>query len=143
MAVARLVMPAPQISTAPSPDLGAVVGFPVWLWTPPSQWEPITATASVPGISVTATAQLRHITWDMGDGQQVVCTVPGKEWTPALNGANGSPDCGYTYSQQGRMTVTATALYDITWRGAIAGSDTLERSSSIALAVSEIQVVIR
>lgn len=60
-----------------------------------------------------------------------------------MNGANGSPDCGYTYSQQGERTVTATALYDISWSGAISGSDTLERSSSIGLAVSEIQVVIR
>ena len=141
MAVARLVMPVPEIGTAPAAEFGAVVGLPVWLWTPAAQWEPQTATAAVPGISVTATATLRHVTWDMGDGQQVTCTVPGKVWTPALNGANGSPDCGYTYSTQGAKTVTATALYDITWTGAVSGSTVMDRSSSIDLAVREIQVV--
>ena len=72
-----------------------VVGVPLWLWTDvtPQTWGPNSATASVPGLAVTATAEATRIVWDMGDGNQVTCGNPG---TAYYRGAPvDSPTCEY------------------------------------------------
>ena len=57
------------------------VGLPAWMWVgnpdDPQAWGPYTVSKDVNGIAVQATARPVHVTWDMGDGTQVVCDGPG------------------------------------------------------------------
>ena len=39
-----------------------------------------------------------HITWDMGDGTEVVCNTAGTPYKPEF-GRKDSPDCGHTYKK--------------------------------------------
>ncbi len=142
----RLTGPAIGLSIE-SGDTG-LVGVPLWLWTQvtPTTWGPNSATASVPGMSVTARAQATRIVWDMGDGHSVTCEGPGTEWTP---GAVESPTCDHTYemSSAGQpgdaYEVTATATWAVTWSGGgTSGSLTVTRTSTTSVRIGELQVLV-
>ena len=62
----------------------------------PSARSPTSASAG--GITVTATAKVLDITWDMGDGTEVVCDTAGTPYKPEF-GRKDSPDCGHTYKK--------------------------------------------
>ena len=87
-AIRRLQLLGPEIGMAPPPTSTGLVGVPVWLWTAvtPATWGPTSATASVPGLSVTATARADHIVWDMGDAHSVTCANPGTPYRQSLGG---------------------------------------------------------
>jgi hypothetical protein len=146
-AVNALNIKGPQIGSAPRVDGSGLVGLPVWLWTEvtPETWGPLTATAAVPGLSVTATATGTSIVWDMGDGHSVTCDGAG---TPYDGRASGSPTCGYRYTTSsrsmpgGRYTVTGTTTWTIAWTGG-GQSDTLTvtRASTTTIQIDELQVV--
>jgi hypothetical protein len=117
----------------PGPGKTGLVGLPTWLWVDatPASWGPATATAAVPGLSVTATAVVDRITWTMGDGATVTCTSPGAPYTPA-RGALSSPDCGHTYVRPGVYTVTASTHWSVTWaRGGQTGTLEATRTTSV------------
>lgn len=114
------------IAPEPGPDSVGLVGMPVWMWAKAPNdhtFGPITARASAGGITITATAKVLRVTWDMGDGTEVVCTTAGTPYTPTY-GRKNSPDCGHTYKQSSAhepgetYTVTATSSWVITWSGA-------------------------
>jgi hypothetical protein len=114
------------IAPEPGPDSVGIVGMPVWLWVQGPNahtYGPATASASAGGITVTATARVRQITWDLGDGTQVVCRGAGTPYQPSY-GNKQAPDCGHVYDKSsahqpsGRYTVTATSDWVITWQGA-------------------------
>src|SRR6266511_1777135 len=92
---ARLTLPDVAIRVNPSGD--QLVGLPSWLSLDPASWRPQSATASVPGISVTATATPIQAVWSMGSGDSVVCHGPGTPWRPGTDPMAASPDCGYRY----------------------------------------------
>ncbi|MFE5327251.1 ATP/GTP-binding protein [Embleya sp. NPDC056575] len=117
-ASAQILLDAPTVHLTPGPGKTGLVGLPTWLWVDatPTSWGPTSATAAVPGLSVTATATVDHIVWDMGDGTRVTCTTPGTPYT-AAEGAHPSPNCGHTYTHPGVRTVTATTYWTITWSG--------------------------
>jgi hypothetical protein len=114
------------IAPEPGPDSIGLVGMPVWMWAkaPNDQtFGPITESASAGGITITATAKVLHVTWNMGDGTEVVCDTVGTPYTPSY-GRRDSPDCGHTYQKSSAhetddaYTVTATSSWVITWSGA-------------------------
>lgn len=72
-------LPAPKASVNPSPR--AVVNLPEWLWIDPTIWHDVSVTATVGGVTATATAVPSSVRWAMGDGSTVVCDGPG---TPYL-----------------------------------------------------------
>lgn len=128
IAVKKLNLTAIQIGIAPKPGPNSVglVGMPVWMWaaTPNAHnVGPISATASAGGITITATAKVLGISWEMGDGTTVICHSAGTPYQ-ASYGQKASPDCGHTYTKSswrqpgGRYTVTATSDWAITWSGA-------------------------
>jgi hypothetical protein len=150
-AVRRLGIRGPAIGMEPPPGKHGRVGLPVWLWTrrSPRTWGPASATASVPGLSVTATARGTQIVWRMGDGHQVACHGPGTPYRAAFGGQS-SPDCGYVYSEPstllpgGVYRVTATTTWRVDWAGGgESGTLTVQRSSSTTTAIGEIQVLIQ
>lgn len=140
------------IAPEPGPDSIGLVGMPVWLWAkaPTSHTlGPITASASAAGITITATAKVLHITWDMGDGTEVVCDTAGTPYKPEY-GRKDSPDCGYTYKLSSARetddayTITATSSWVITWAGAgqtgTIRLDGLNRSTRIRIGEAQVLV---
>jgi hypothetical protein len=143
-AISMLHLGAPEIGMAPTPgSKGGLVGLPVWMWTTKDDntWGPKSATASIPGESVTATATVENIVWDMGDGNSVTCTTPGTPYSTAY-GADPSPDCGYRYATTGTFTVTATTTWDVNWSGGgKQGEITVTRPASVQVTIGELQSV--
>jgi hypothetical protein len=117
----RLRLPDPAVAASPVGD--QLVNLPTWLWLD-GGWAPIEATASVPGVSVTARAVPESATWVMGDGSEVVCRGPGTPYAPGADAASSSPDCGHTYrlSSAGEpgevFTASVTVSWTVTWSGA-------------------------
>jgi hypothetical protein len=147
-AVDQMALVGPAIGITVTPDKTGLVGVPVWLWTAvsPTTWGPNTATASVPGLSVTATARATQIAWDMGDGTVRVCKGPG---TAYVAGGVHSPTCEHVYvaSSAGQPNdayrVTATATWEVTWTGGgTSGTLTVTRSSSTTVRIGELQVLV-
>jgi hypothetical protein len=117
----RLRLPDPAVAASPVGD--QLVNLPTWLWLD-GDWAPVEATASVPGVSVTARAVPESATWSMGDGSEVVCRGPGTRYAAGRDPASPSPDCGHTYrtSSAGRpgetFTVSVSVDWTVTWSGA-------------------------
>jgi hypothetical protein len=146
-AVSQLGIPNLQIDASPAVGADQLVGLPTWLWLEPDGWHPITATAAVPGESVTATATPTSVTWNLGDGTSMVCQGPGTPYTTADASGAPSPTCGYTYrtSSAGQpndtFAVTATVSWSVSWAG---GGQTgtvpaLENTASTALRVAQVE----
>ncbi|MGQ4487704.1 ATP/GTP-binding protein [Streptomyces sp. 372A] len=148
-AMDRMTLRGPDIGIAPRPGSTGVVGMPVWMWTEvgAETWGPNRASASVPGLTVTATARAEKIVWNMGDGTSVTCTSAGTPYTKAY-GRKKSPDCGHTYRttsarQSGqKFAVTATTTWNVHWEGGGQSGDlTATRSSRTTARIGEVQVV--
>lgn len=145
---ARLNLPHVVIKLNP-PDV-QLVHLPIWLTLDHSSWTQQSATASVPGVSVTATARPVKAVWSMGDGGSVVCAGPGTAWQPGMDPAATSPDCGYTYRRSsagaagGRFAVTVAVTWEVTWAGGGASGTIpgLTTTSTVRVPVQESQAVI-
>lgn len=149
-AIDRLPLTGPAIGMTPRPGTLGLVGLPVWMWTEvsPATWGPASATASVPGLSVTATAQATQIVWAMGDGHSVSCRGPGTPYLAEF-GNRMSPTCGYRYSLSsareagGAFRITATTTWDVRWSGGGAsGQATVTRTSATTARIGEMQVLV-
>ncbi len=122
-AVQQLPFPGLTIDASPSTASDQLVGLPTWLWLDPIKWHPITATAAVPGESITATATPMAVTWDLGDGNSMTCQGPGTPYLAAKSPDEPSPTCGYTCSTSSAdqpysaFIVTATVLWSVAWVG--------------------------
>ena len=102
---------------------------------------PITRTASARGYTVTATAEVTKIVWNMGDGQSVTCTGPGTPYADSF-GKKSSPTCGHTYTRQGRYTVSATSYWTVAWSGiGETGVIPIDFTSTTAITMGESQVI--
>jgi len=149
-AIARLALSGPDIGFAPAPGNVGLVGLPVWMWTRvrAGTWGLVSATASLPGVAVTANALAEKIVWDMGDGQAITCNGPGTPYSQRSS-STISPTCGYSYrtssaAQPGHAyRVRATTTWAISWRGgASSGQTTQTRSSTVQVQIGELQVLV-
>ena len=125
-------MTAINVGLAPTPleDNGksmGVIGVPVWMWVknPTAEtYGPLTTSASAGGITVTVTATVESVDWDMGDGSSSISCGKGSQYNSSVDGTKQSPDCGYTYQKTSwdqpnhEYTVTARAYWRIDWTGA-------------------------
>lgn len=147
-AVKHLRLPAPQIRLSPDSGSRQVVHVPTWMWVDESVWTPRRATASLAGLSVTAVGTPTRVSWSTGDGGSRTCGK-GTPWTPGMNPASASPDCGHTYTSPSRSaaggtyTVTATITWRITWSGGgTSGSEPdLTSTASVPVQVVEASAV--
>ncbi len=146
-AVERMNLRSPRVGATPLPssDAVSVIGLPTWLWVDNADergWGPITRSASAGGVTVTATARVSKVVWDMGDGNRVTCRNAGTEWTPA-KGDGDSPTCGYRYETPGMHTITATTFWRVGWSGAgQSGTITFDMAGSRSLDVVELRAVV-
>jgi hypothetical protein len=121
MARRQLRLPVPSIAANPAGD--QLVNLPTWMWLS-GGWGPVSATASVPGVSVTAVATPVSVAWSMGDGATVTCSGAGTPFQPVGDPKAPSPDCGHTYrtssaGQPGHVfPVAATVHWTVAWSGA-------------------------
>ncbi|WP_257042316.1 ATP/GTP-binding protein [Streptomyces sp. TLI_55] len=149
-AVDRMLLTGPDIA---SPRAGGtyVVGMPMWMWVneSPTTYGPNSASASLAGVTVTATAKVTKIDWAMGDGSTVTCQGAGTAYA-ASYGKQESPTCGHTYARtsasqsDGKYAVNAIATWTVDWQvngGGEAGQFTEVRQTNVAVAVGEVQVV--
>lgn len=145
IAVSRLALPSPRIELSPPPPAPQLVNLPMWLWVDEATWGQREATASVPGLSVTATATPTVAEWSTGDGGSRTCEGAGTPWEPGMDPEAASPTCGYTYTTSsadapgGAYTLTATVTWEISWvGGGTSGTvDPLSTSSSTQVVVAE------
>ncbi len=145
-AIATMNLRPVSIGIVPEDIPGSVglVGMPVWMWaTSPDQqsWGPITRTASAGGVTVTATATVGRVRWQMGDGSVVVCTDPGTVYEDRF-GKSDSPTCGHTYQRQGTYTVSAESQWSVAWSGmGQSGTIPITLSDSTTITIGELQVL--
>lgn len=145
-AIARMNLRPVTIGIVPEDRPGSVglVGMPVWLWAEsPDQhsWGPITRSASASGVTVTATAKVRHVRWQLGDGSVVVCTGPGTEYQNRF-GKSDSPTCGHRYRKQGTYTVRAESQWSVSWSGmGASGTIPISLTDSAVITIGELQVL--
>jgi hypothetical protein len=148
---ARSMLRLPQVRVVFSPRGDQLVGLPTWLSVDPASWREQSATASVPGVSVTATARPQQAVWQLGDGSSVVCAGPGTVWTAGTDPRAASPDCGHLYTRSSAgmpgdaYPVTVTVTWAVTWAGAgqtgtVAG---LTTTGAVQVRVAEIQTLIK
>lgn len=143
-----MVLRAPEIGIVPEDEPGRVgiIGLPTYMWVAdpgPSTWGPITRTAAAGPWSVTATASVERIDWDMGDGTVVTCTTVGTPYVDAYQ-EQPSPDCGHTYTEDGDYTVTATSYWVIEWTGlGQSGTINFDVSDSTGITMGEVQVIVQ
>ncbi|MGW3960125.1 hypothetical protein ACWED2_09895 [Amycolatopsis sp. NPDC005003] len=144
---AQLRLPAPRIEANPLAE--KLVNLPTWLWVGRDSWGTRQATASVPGVSVTAVATPTSVSWSMGDRQNVSCSGPGTPYSAAAEPTAASPDCGHTYRRSSaavagqHFAVTATVHWTVTWSGAGAGGTfpDMTTSATAAFRVVEVQAL--
>ncbi|WP_406088249.1 ATP/GTP-binding protein [Streptomyces virginiae] len=150
-AVDKMRLRPPAIGITPNPGGKGVVGMPVYMWTEtgPETYGPNVASASIGPVSVTATARVSKIVWNMGDGKTVTCTSAGTPYKSEY-GKNPSPDCGHRYDKPSSTTgsgtyhVTATSTWSIDWQvtgGAQGGQLSEVRTSAVDINVAEVQVL--
>jgi len=122
LAVARLVLPQPAVELSPPVGTPQLVMLPTWLWIEPAWWVGRSASASVPGVTVTAVAMPVQVRWKIGDGAEYVCD----QGTPYPAGGNpdgASPDCGHTFTRLSRdqpggvFPLSATVTWQVSWSG--------------------------
>jgi hypothetical protein len=99
--------PAPELQLAPA-RIG-LTGLPSYFWLG-NDPQPISATASVRGVTVTATATPTHFVWSFGDGNERTTTKPGRPWTKHSPGS-----IEHTYETEGVYEVGATIVWSASW----------------------------
>lgn len=143
-AVRALRLPAPPVRVSPGPPAAQVVFLPMWVWLDAAWWSASrSATASVPGMAVTATARPVRLVLSSGTGPLVTCTGPGTWWRPGVDAGAGSPTCGHTFTRPGVYRLQATVSWDVSWSGggvagAVAG---VTSTTSLQVAVVEAHAV--
>jgi hypothetical protein len=151
------MLPTPVPRIAPS-DLGvdgfAFVQMPTAFWVDEGsgQWEPVSATAAVAGLSLTVTAAPEQLVVATGDGTTIECQGP-----PAAFTAGTDPDtfdgCEHVYrhssatAENGRtFPVTVAIVWHATWQASNGESGDLgvltTTSATRDLPVAEIQAVV-
>lgn len=100
--------PEPELTIAPS-RIG-LTGLPSYFWVG-NDLRPISATAGVRGLTVTAEARPVRYLWDFGDGATRQTQHGGRPWTPARRG-----NVGHLYETKGRYEPTVTVVWAARWR---------------------------
>jgi hypothetical protein len=143
-AIRAIPMAVPAIGMAPRTGGAGLVGLPVWMWVSntPAAWGPVERTASVPGLAVTARAEVGQAIWTMGDGGTVTCTTPGTPYRKEF-GLRES-ECGYRYLKVGTYPISVTTTWVINWwvvGGGATGDASVTRQAATEITIEELQVV--
>ena len=151
--VRRMDLRAADIGIVPEDKAGSIgaVGAPVYMWTSPgpATFGPQVLTGSAGGVTITATAKVDRIVWNMGDGTSVTCRTPGTPYEDRF-GFTMSPDCGHRYTRtsagkpNNAYPVSATSYWVVNWTGpgGSSGQITLDLVSRTNIVVGELQALV-
>lgn len=131
-------------------DRMGLIGLPVWMWVgnpAPNTFGPITRSASAAGVTVTATAAVAKVEWDMGDGSDPITCGAGTPYADRY-GKSDSPTCGHRYQRTsadqpgGAYEVAATSFWRVEWAGGgMTGVIEFDLSATADIRVGEAQVL--
>lgn len=131
-------------------DKLGLIGLPTWMWVrnpAENTYGPITRSASAQGVTVTATASVSKVEWDMGDGTPAIICSQGTPYSDGY-GRQDSPTCGHRYENtsanqpDNAYTVTATSYWDIEWQGGgMTGTMAFTLETDTQIRVGELQVL--
>ena len=129
--------PDPQLEVAPG-ELG-MTGLDSFFWVadPP---EPITTTAGVPGLTVTAQAVPSQFVWNFGDGDELVTTSPGAPWNRSTSGR-----VKHMYETKGIYDISVEVIWEASYSvngGAWTSIGSFSPSDSRRYAVQEMVAVL-
>lgn len=131
-------IPTQTIET--SPDGEAMVAIDTWFWVDGVPSEGETATASVPGITVVASATPGGVNYDLGDGTTLECTGTGTPYSPGA-----TSDCTHQYQTAGVYPITSTILwtgtYTVNGQGPFPIETAVARTATFDLVVNEAQAI--
>ena len=139
----RMNLPAPQIASSPTGD--QIVNLPSWFWIP--NWQPITGTATVGGVTVTVTARPSSALWSYGDGATSTC-APGIEWSSTADpgracthkwrrSSAAQPGAAYQLS----VTVTWSASFTVSGGTGGGALTPISRTTTAPVRVAEVQAL--
>jgi hypothetical protein len=150
----RELLPLPRGVFSPNLSAGhpAVVHVPLWFAVPAAQWEPVSATASVPGLAATVVARPTGLLFRPGDGLGTVeCMGPGTTFRPGMQEPAKPPACSHTYSDASTVApnrrtwpATLSIRWEVSWSAStgVGGSlGTLTTSTDYPVPASEIQAI--
>ncbi|NGO75758.1 ATP/GTP-binding protein [Streptomyces sp. YC504] len=150
-AVSKMKLAGPNIAS-PRADGQYGVKVPMWLWVNagPNTFGPITTSATAGAVTVTATAKVASITWDLGNGgKSVTCNSAGTPYK-ASYGMAKSPRCGTVFTEAsteepgGTFTITATSTWNVDWQvvgGGATGQLTELFDTQVPVTVVESQAI--
>lgn len=98
----------PELQVAP-PRVG-LTGLRSFFWLD-HRPRPVTASASVPGMVVTAYAEAERFTWDFGEGARTTTRHVGRPWTRKRDGS-----IGHLYETRGTYDLRLEVLWRASWR---------------------------
>jgi hypothetical protein len=106
----RAVSLATTPRLAVSPRRVGLTGLETYLWIG-NALRPVIATASVPGLTVTARATPASFRWTFGEGPGRTTKRPGRAWTKRRAGS-----IGHTYESHGHYRIAVEVLWEALWR---------------------------
>lgn len=145
---ARIDPPAPAPASSPPLSGTTYVNVATWLWLDEADWTPIEVSETQGLVTVTVRATPTQASWDMGDGEVIVCDGPGVIWETSL--PESETDCSHTYAHssygepEGRFDGSVTVTWRFEWwiNGVYQGGFGLvDLVSGFEVAVGEIQAV--
>src|SRR4051812_4835947 len=148
--LARIQLARVGIGITPEPGRTGVLGLPTYLWVnnPGARTlGPISDTATEGGVTVTLTAKVSRVLWNLGDGTAITCTGAGTPYRDEFD-ARPSPTCGHTYAHPstelagGVYHVSATAVWDVAWTGGgQSGQIPFDVTSETSIRIGEVQAL--
>lgn len=152
-AVRELVLPLPQVRTAPPRGRPAMVGVPQWFWLyGDGQWRPMAKRVQAGDVWAEVVASPHRLVVSPGAGlPDVVCQGPGSAYDPHRPPKDQQSGCTYLYERSsagrpgGRYRVSVTVVWGATWRGSGGAGSTLapiSRTTSFPLPVAEAQALV-
>ncbi len=148
--VSSIGLEPPRVGIVPrssdvDPQSVGLVGLQNWMWVDQpdtTTFGPASVTGTIDAWTISATAWVASVDWDMGDGQVVRCQGAGTPYEERF-GFDPSPDCGHVYTKQGRYTVTATAHWTAEWSATSgeSGVITVDIPASAPVVIGELHTI--
>ncbi len=137
--------------TAPpgTSDAPLVTRFPTLLWVDEAAWVPVTATASIPGLTVTATGTPTEAVWSGGDELPDVCEA-GAPWDPGVEWEDQEFGCSMVFWHSSTVQdyeLSVEVRWEKTWEcSAFCGAGVADPDFTVGsrpVTVGEIQALIQ
>ena len=157
LAYAEIRVPGTEVTLAPTET--TKVNLPTWAWLDGAEFKPVSVTASVPDIGISATATAEPVSLEIKPGTpdaqtypaSGVCGIDGRRiGEPYRKGdADRTPPCGVKYlrsSGDGAFPLQATVTWKIHWTGTGGAGGDLpdgEFGATQDVVVQEIQAINR